>query len=192
MNALVIVANFLISILFNFVVLVLWLRIIMRYFRVSHLNPLSKIVYQFTNPWLGFVESHVYSKASHLPRYDWVCLAAIALIEAIKFTLLTLINFQAFLPLPWLLLFVMAAMVIGLCNLLFYALLLRVVLSWLKPHWEQHPMAPILIRLTEPAIALGHKILPNISGFDFSPFLIMVSLKVITLFVSSSMPLSLL
>ncbi|HFD2358171.1 TPA: YggT family protein, partial [Legionella pneumophila] len=41
-------------------------------------------------------------------------------------------------------------------------------------------------------LRLGRIIVPDISGFDFSPFIIMVILKIITLFLSASLPWKLL
>lgn len=189
MNGLVLVANFLISTFFSFVVMILWLRIILRYFRVSHLNPLSQLIYQLTNPLLGFIERHVHSKAARLPRYDWVAFGSIVFLEIVKFLLLGWVVYQVIVPFSQLVLLVLASLIIEPCNLLFYALLIRVILSWLHPHWETHPMASVLIMITEPLIRLGHKIVPDISGFDFAPFIIMIILKVITLFIGSQIHL---
>jgi YggT family protein len=189
MNGLAIVANFLISTFFSLVVMVLWLRIILRYFRVSHLNPLSQLVYQLSNPMLGFIERQVHSKATKLPRYDWVALSAIVVVEIIKFLLLGWVVYHTTVPPVLLLGLVLASLIVEPCNLLFYALLIRVILSWVRPDWERHPMASVLIMITEPLIRLGHKVVPDISGFDFAPFIVMIVLKVITLFISSQMPL---
>ncbi len=189
MNGLMLVSNFLISTLFNLIVMILWLRIVLRYFRVSHLNPLNQLVYQLTNPILGFIERHILSKTARLPQYDWVAFSAIVFVEIVKFLLLGYITYQALLPFSQLILLVLASLIIEPCNLLFYALLIRVVLSWLRPDWERHPMASVLILITEPLIRFGHKIVPNISGFDFAPFIMMIILKVITLFISAQVHL---
>ena len=192
MAGLLSVTNFLISLIFSLILFILWLRMIIRYFRVSSLHPVSQLVNRFTNPLMGFIEKNIYPKASRLPRYDWVCLAFIIIIECIKFLLLGWVVYQATIPLAWLLLMVVGDIIVQPCNLLFYALLIRVILSWVSPHWSKHPAADVLILITNPLIRFGQKIIPNISGFDFGPFIIMIVLKVITLFVSASMPLPLL
>lgn len=192
MNGLISVANFLLTTTFSLMIMLLWLRFVLRYLRVSHLNPVSQIVHRFTTPLLGFAERMVYAKITRLPRYDWVCFGAIVLLEAVKFLLLVWLNYSAVLPLAALILFVLASLIVEPCNILFYAILIRVILSWLRPDWERHPMASILILITEPPLHLGRKIIPDISGFDFSPFVIMVLLKVITLFIAAMMPLPLL
>lgn len=191
MAGLLSVSNFLIALIFSLILFILWLRMILRYFRVSSLHPVSQVVYRATNPVMGFIEKHVYPKSSRLPRYDWVCLAFIVIMECIKFLLIGWVVYHATMPFGWLLLFVAADIIVQPCNLLFYALLIRVILSWVNPHWSRHPAADILILITNPLIRVGQRIIPNISGFDFGPFIMMILLKVITLFISASMPLAL-
>ncbi len=88
-------------------------------------------------------------------------------------------------------LYLVADLIIQPCNILFYAILIRAIMSFVNPTW-QHPLAYFLYQLTEPLLILGRRIIPNISGFDFSPLIIMVILKVITLFIESNLPWSIL
>ena len=71
-------------------------------------------------------------------------------------------------PILFILLYVLADLIIQPCNLLFYAIIIRVIMSYANPGW-QHPLADFLRLLTEPLLILGRKIIPDISGFDFSP-----------------------
>lgn len=68
-----------------------------------------------------------------------------------------------------------------------FAILVRVIMSFVNPGW-QGPIADFLRILTEPLLKLGRKFISNIAGFDFSPFIIMIVLKIITLFISASLP----
>ena len=162
---------------------------VLRYFRVSVLHPVSQVVYRFTNPVLAPVEGLLYPKTGRKPQYDWICLGFIVLVEFVKFLLLGWLSYQTVIPVLWLLVLVIGDLIVQPCNLLFYALLIRIVLSWVNQHWTEHPAAGILIMVTEPVIRLGRKIIPDISGFDFGPFIMMIILKVITMFISASMPL---
>lgn len=184
--------NFLVSIIFSLIIFTLWIRIFLRYFRVSSLHPVSQVINRFTEPTIGFIENHIYPKTSRRKQYDWVCLAFIVIFECIKFLLLGWLMYQTTMPFGWILLFVAGDLIVQPCNLLFYALLIRVILSWVNPQWSHHPAAGILTMITEPAVRFGRKIIPDISGFDFGPFIIMIILKVVTLFISASMPLPLL
>lgn len=181
---------FLVSLIFSLILFVLWIRIALRYFRVSALHPVGQAIFRLTSPLFSAIEKKYYAN-KRLPRYDWLTLVAIILVEFIKFLILGWLVYQTTLPLLYLLLFVVADLVVQPCNLLFYALLIRIVLSWLNPQWQLHPAADILKLITNPLLLLGRKIVPNISGFDFGPIIILAGLKVITLFISASMPLPL-
>lgn len=191
MTGLLTVTHFLVSLVFSLFLFVLWIRLFLRYYRVSTLHPVSQVIYRFTNPLLSPVEKLFYPKKKPLPRYDWTCLALIIIVEFIKFTLLGLLIYKTVLPILYLTIFVLADLIIQPCNLLFYALLIRIIMSWINPQWRQNPAADILIYITEPLINMGRKIIPDISGFDFAPFIIMIILKVITLFIEASMPIPL-
>lgn len=191
MTGLLTVTHFLISLSFSLLLFILWMRVLFRYFRISSLHPVSQVIYRFTNPILSPIERLAYKNRRKPPRYDWIGLGAIIIVEFIKLILLSLLLYKTLLPLAYLVLFVMADLIIQPCNLLFYALLIRVVLSWVNPQWQRHPAADVLLMITEPLIKLGRKIIPDISGFDFAPFIIMVILKVITLFIEASMPIRL-
>lgn len=185
------VGYFLLSLFFSLILLVFWLRLFLRYYRVSLLHPAGKLIYQVTDPLIKPLEALLVQKNTPLPRYDWLCLCYIIVLEALKCLLFALLFYQVSLSLGSLLLYVIAALIIEPCNLLFYALLIRVILSWLNPMWQKHPAADLLKIITNPLIRMGHRIIPNTSGFDFAPFVMMIILKVIVLFITASLPLPL-
>lgn len=192
MAGLISVGYFLATLLFSLVLFVLWMRVILRYFRVSSLHPVGQTIFGLTQSFMVPLERLIYRGQNKLPRYDGVSLAFIAFVELIKFITLGFLAYQTLISADNLVLLSLADMIVQPCNLLFYALLIRVILSWVNPYWLQHPAASILIMITKPLLQFGYKIVPNISGFDFSPFIVMIILKVITLFISASVPLPLL
>lgn len=181
------VGYFLISLFFGLIVFALWLRIALRYLRVSSLNPVSRLVLSLTDPVLIPVNSLLKQKYQPSQKYDWTAFALLIVVECFKLLFLSLIIFHAIMPIAYLVLYVLADLIIEPCNLLFYAILVRVIMSFVNPGW-QHPVADFLRLLTEPLLQLGRKIIPDISGFDFSPFVVMIILKIITLFISASLP----
>ncbi len=191
MSGLIAVGYFLVSLLFDLILFMLWTRVALRYLRISSLNPFSRLIYTLTNPVVRPLYFLLKYKDQAKQRYDWPVFILIVLTEILKVIFLSLIVFQAFLPPVYILIFALADFIIQPCNLLFFALLIRVVMSYVNPYWN-HPIADFLRLLTHPLLILGRKIIPDISGFDFSPFIIMIILKVITLFIHASLPLSLL
>jgi len=192
MAGLTTVGFFLVTLLFSIILFVLWLRIILRYFRISNIHPAGKLIFSLTNPILGPIERLFHRGNKRFSRYDWVSLCMIILVEFIKFILLGLLTYHKIIPFVYLIVLIAADLIVQPCNLLFYALLARVLLDLLNPQWQRHPAADLLKIITDPLIKIGRKIIPNISGFDFGPFIMMIIFKIITLFISASMPLPLL
>jgi YggT family protein len=181
------VGFFLISIFFGLIIFGLWVRIALRYLRVSSLSPFSILINSNTDHLVKPFNQVLKQKYKPGQKYDWMAFIVLVLIELIKIICLSLLVFHVLMPIPFILLYILADLIIQPCNLLFYAILIRVIMSYANPRW-QHPLADFLRLLTEPLLIFGRKIVPDISGFDFSPFLIMISLKIITLFISASLP----
>ncbi|KTD48585.1 YggT family protein [Legionella rubrilucens] len=191
MTGLVTVGYYLVSLFFSLILLLLWARIFLRYFRISALHPISQGINGLLNPIIGPVERLVYRKQPAPKRYDWITLLFVIAVELIKFFLIGLIVYGAIMPFSYLLLFTAADLIVQPLNLLFFMVLIRALMSWINPQWH-HPAGEVLAVMTNPLLALGRKIIPDISGFDFSPIIIMIMIKVITLFISASMPLPIL
>ena len=190
MGGLVAVGYFLFTLFFSLLTAVLWIRIGLRYFRVSTLHPVSYANNSLTNPLITPISRLIPASKTRLSRYDWACFILLVVIEFLKFTLLSLLFLTAMMPLLLLVIYVLADLIIEPCNLLFYAIIIRVIMSWVNPAW-QHPVADILRICTEPLLRLGRRIVPDVFGFDFSPFIVLVILKIITLFIRASLPLQL-
>ncbi len=190
MSGLIAVGYFLFGLLFSLLSFVLWTRIALRYFRVSSLHPLNLSLNKLLNPITLPLSNLFGANKKRLSRYDWACFCLLVLVELLKFSLIGWLFIGARFPWHFLPLYVLADLIAQPCNLLFYAILIRVIMSWINPRW-QHPLADLLHLVTEPLLRLGRRIIPDISGFDFSPYVMLIMLKVITLFISESLPLHL-
>lgn len=181
------VGVFLTALFFNLIIFTLWIRIALRFLRISALSPFSQLIHTITDPIVRPFNLLLRQKYHPGQKYDWMAFCVLILVEVIKIICLSLLHFHAIMPLVFLILYVFADLIIQPCDLLFFAILIRVIMSYANPGW-QHPIADFLRLLTQPLLILGRKIVPDISGFDFSPFIIMIILKVITLFISASLP----
>ena len=70
-------------------------------------------------------------------------LALIFLIEILKVVFLNLVLFQNLLPFVYILIYALADFIIQPCNFLFFAILIRVIMSYINPYWN-HPVADFL------------------------------------------------
>lgn len=192
MSAVVSVTYFLISLIFNLFIFVLCARIVLRIFRVNPAQPIAKAIFQISDPLLQPLEKHVYPNAKQQPRYDWFGLVLLVVLCLIKFFFLGWLFLGQPLSIAYLGLFAVSDTIVQFCNFFFYALIIRVLLSWMNVQWKQHPTTLLINHITNPLIRLGHAIIPNISGFDFAPLVILAILKIITIVISTSLPLPLL
>lgn len=181
------VGFFLVSMIFSILILILWIRIALRYLKVSSLSPFSQLVLSATNPVITPIQNLLGIKYQASQRYDWLAFSLLILVEFFKIVCMSLLAFHAILPVGLMLVYILADLIIQPCDLLFYAILIRVIMSFVNPGWH-HPIADFLRLVTEPLLRFGRTLVPNISGFDFSPFIIMMILKVVTLFLSNSLP----
>ncbi len=187
MPGLIAVGLFVVSLLFSLLIFSLWLRMALRYFRISSLNPLSQLIYTITDPLVNPVQTLLKQKPSPGQKYDMCTFIVLVLTEIVKLFILSLMAFGALMPFGYLIIYVIADLIIQPCDLLFFIILVRVIMSFVNPGWSG-PIADFLRILTEPLLQLGRKIVPVISGFDFSPFIILMMLKMITLFISANLP----
>lgn len=181
------VGLFLVSLFFTLLIFSLWLRMAIRFFRISAINPVSLLIHKITNPLVMPLNSLFNLNYKAANRYEWSALGALVIVEFIKVIMLSLIAFGALMPFTFLIIYVIADLIIQPCDLLFYLILIQVILSWVSPTL-QHPVLHVIRSITKPFLAFGRKIIPDISGFDFSPFVILILLKVITLFIGYSLP----
>jgi YggT family protein len=63
-----------------------------------------------------------------------------------------------------------------LANILLIAVLIRAVLSWVNPPWDQ-PIFRLLVEITEPILAPIRRVLPRVGMFDLSPLIALIVLQ---------------
>jgi len=182
MNALTSVGYFLVTTLFGLVTFVLWVRLFIRYFSIGPFNPFVQSIYQLTNPVIIPLQRHITRSALVKSRYDLACFVLLVGCELFKFTLLNVFFLNQPLSIPFLALNVIASLIIEPCNILFYAIIARALMSWFSPQ-AQHPMLAILFAITEPLLRAFRRLLPSVGAFDFSPLAAIITLQVIELLV---------
>lgn len=185
MSGITAVGLFIVSLFFSLLIYSIWLRIALRYYRISSLNPLSQLIHTVTDPLVHPIQKFLKPKPGQ--KYDNAIFIVLILVEILKILILSLLAFHAVMPLGYFLVYILADLIIQPCDLLFFAILIRVIMSFVNPAWNG-PIADFLRILTEPLLARARKIIPNASGFDFSPFVTLLLLKIITLFVNASLP----
>jgi YggT family protein len=191
MHFLIDLGYFLFATFFSLISFILWVRIAIRYVRLSRLHPASRLIYQLTDPIVMPIAHHFPHAQAPKNIYDWPCLAVLVLVDLLKFISLGALFLGAMLPWGFLPLYIFADLLLQPCNLLFYAIILHVLISWLNPHW-QHPIVDVLRLVTQPLLNWARHKVPVMHGFDFSPLLLLILLKLISFIIRAPLPLHIL
>ncbi|MDH4256400.1 MAG: YggT family protein, partial [Gammaproteobacteria bacterium] len=73
-------------------------------------------------------------------------------------------------------------------NLFFFAILIRIILSWVAPH-AYNPISAMAGSLADPVLRPFRRIIPPIGGLDVSPIFAIVILKAVEIFLQSLRPI---
>lgn len=146
------------------------LRVLLQLVRANFYNPICQFLYKATNPVLMPLRKVI-------PAWRNLDIAGIALAwlaTAIKLVLLYATLGQT--------LGVLGLVVLALADLLDFVLLLyivlilmRVVVSFIGAD-SYHPLVPLVLQLTEPVLKPVRRVLPSVSGIDFSPMLALLAI----------------
>lgn len=169
------VAIFLLDTVFGFLTVLLLLRFLMQFARISFANPIGQFVVQATNwmvlPLRRFIPGVMgLDMSSLVPAWLLQCL----LLWITYFLRSRLIVVDD----PMLLLLVLGRGVLGVLHYGVYiyigALLLQAVLSWVNPY---SPIARPVGQLTAPLLRPIQRFVPPIANVDLSPFIAIVLLQ---------------
>lgn len=189
MNGVLAAGYFLFSLFFGLITFALWVRIILHFMRVSSLHPVNQVVLKITNPLLYPLNKVIPS--NKYKRIDIPCLILVSLICLIKFTIIGPMFFVGLFSGGYIIAFTIADLIVQPLNLLFYAIVIRVIMSWINPSFR-NPLVDLLIIITEPILSFFRKYIPEIAGFDFTPLAAVIAIKVITITIGGSLPLQIL
>lgn len=167
---------FLIQSIFDLYIFILLLRVVLQWVNTDSHNPLFILVAKLTNPPLCPIRRII-------PSLHGIDLAAILLLlglEIFKISFLVWLQINTTPHLLGLLVLGFTELLNQLINIFFYAVIALTILSWISP-LAHGPLVEILVRISEPLIRPLRAILPSISGLDFSPLILIIGLKLLSI-----------
>ena len=167
--------TFVVQVAFGLYILILMLRVLLQVLRADFYNPLSQFVVRLTEPVLAPLRRIV-------PRVGRIEGGAlIVMLGAQMFELWLVFGVKGVEYSLSGLAVISAAELLDLCTTVFFwAILIRVVLSWVSPR-TRHPASDIIHSLTEPVLEPARRALPAMGGFDLSPILVLIGLQLVNL-----------
>ena len=174
---------FIVKTLAQLYLLLLVLRFWLPLLRADFRNPVAQGILRFTSPL-------ILPLRRILPSVGRLDTATVLVAFVIQFlallVLLALVN-RPIHPLP-VAVTAVAELVILSLNLFFFAILIRIVLSWVAPH-NYNPITALLTTLTEPILAPFRRLVPAIGGLDISPVFAIILVQALVILLRSLEPL---
>ncbi|WP_221197139.1 YggT family protein [Simiduia aestuariiviva] len=158
--------------------MVVLLRLMLQIARADFYNPLSQAVVKATNPLLLPLRKVI-------PGIMGIDFASIVLALLLAMVLAqTIVWFKGFGFLnPLLLLAWSAVMVLAsLASLLFWALIIMIIASFIAPQ-SYHPALLLIRQLLHPLMGPIQRLIPPMGGLDFSPLVVIIGLQIISNFL---------
>lgn len=160
---------FLVKTLLGIYATLLMLRFLLQWARADFYNPISQFVVKLTGPVLHPVRRLV-------PGIRGLDLSALLVTWVVKSLELAVLALLLGLAPFWLApLWAIPALIGLVINIFLFAILIRVILSWLNPD-PHNPAVALLARLTDPLLLPVQQRLPPLGGIDLSPMVAMIVL----------------
>jgi YggT family protein len=170
----------LINFVFDAYIFILLLRLILQKMGANWHNPISQFVVKITQP----IVVPLRKIFPGFKGFDLAIVVAMFLLELIETMLLLWVKITLF---PG----VLGAVVVTLgmlggkvIDLYFFAIIITVIMSWV-PALQHGPLGGIVNIVTRPLMALARRFIPPIGGFDLSPIVILLALKLLEILITS-------
>lgn len=164
---------FLVNTVFGLYILIVMLRFLLQLVRGDFYNPVSQFLVKATNPVLVPLRRVI----PGLFGIDWAAVLLLLVLQIMQIVLVGIVKGYAFQPLG-LVVMSIAELASLTLNIFFFSILIQVILSWVNPGMY-NPVTSLLYSLNEPLLRPARRLIPPVSGFDFSPLVAGVALKLV-------------
>lgn len=168
---------FLVQTLFGLYIMAVMLRLLFGVARVDFYNPISQMLVKITNPPLLPLRRVVPS----VGMIDSSIILLLLLLQAAEIGLTTLLS-GGIMPLPAIAVLSAAKLIKLFTSVLFFTIIIEVIVSWF-PNMHHHPIVAIIYGVNQPFITPARRVMPDLSGIDLSPILVIIVLELINLLV---------
>lgn len=174
---------FIIKTIAQLYLLVLLLRLWLPLLRADFRNALAQGILRITSPLVVPLRRLLPA----IGRLDTATILVAIAIQYLTVLVLLAIFGQSFTTVPVLITTIIELVILSL-NLFFFAILIKIILSWIAPH-THNPATAILNTLAEPVLRPFRRIVPPIGGLDISPIFAIVLLQAAVIFLQTLKPI---
>ncbi|MGE8187817.1 YggT family protein [Pseudomonas sp. NPDC086278] len=166
-------AIFIIKTLGSLYLLIVLMRFILQLVRANFYNPLCQFIVKATQPLLKPLRRVI-------PSMFGLDMSSLVLALIIQMLLIAVILALKGFMVDWVLLvpWALIALFSLFLNIIFYAMIISVILSWVAPG-SHNPGAELVGQITEPVLAPFRRIIPNLGGLDISPIFAFIVIQLL-------------
>jgi YggT family protein len=156
--------SFLVETLFGLYILVIMLRFLLQWAKADFYNDISQFIVRLTNPLLRPLRRII----PGILGLDFAAIVLMLILQVIELLLLGY-SFNGNL-----LIIAIVQLIRLAIHIFLIVIIIQVILSWLSllgkfPMTRSHSIIRLLYQLSEPILGPLRRVLPAVSGFDFSP-----------------------
>jgi YggT family protein len=174
--------HYIIDALTSLYLLLLLLRLVFPYIRINYRNMLAQGIMRLTSPLVVPLRRIL----PPVGRIDTATLLLALVIQCVAVTLIVTLYGK---PLePWAIaLTTIIKLVVLFIHLFAFAIIIRVVLSWIAPH-QINPATQIIESISGPILAPFRRLIPSVGGMDISPVFVIIGLMALGMLIGDLAP----
>jgi YggT family protein len=157
------------------------LRFLLQVARADFYNPISQSLVKLTNPLLKPLRRII-------PGAFGIDVAALVLALLIKFVMIVLLVMilggGAQPNIALLVVWALLSCIVAILNIYYIALLASIITSWVA-QGSHNPVVLLIHQISEPILAPFRRLLPAMSGIDFSPMLAFAAIYIVQILLRS-------
>jgi len=161
---------FLLQFIAGMVVFILLLRFFLRATYVDWNHPIVAFVAKITNPLCMPFSKLIPAKG----RWDFSAIVAALVVQALFVVLLGFLADKSF-GAALIAIFAVTEVANQMLDLMFWLIIIQIILSWISP--GHNPNTAIFHQMASPILAPFQKLVPSIGGFDLSPIIAILTIK---------------
>jgi len=169
--------TYLVGTLLDLYITAVLLRLLLQWVRADFYNPVCQFLVKVTNPAIVPLRRVI-------PSIRTLDTASVVLIVALELFSVWIASRISSSPLSFQEIVIFSFMKLVATLLMTYLILIiaSVILSWVSAR-IQHPVVPLVYKLTEPVLAPFRKIIPPIAGIDLSPLFALIAIRFLLLLI---------
>jgi YggT family protein len=173
---------FIVKTLAQLYLLLLLLRFWLPFFRGDFRNPIAQGILRFTSPVVVPLRRFLPS----ISRIDTATVLVAFIVQFLALLLLLSIGGTPIHPFPVAVTAIIELVILSL-NLFFFAILIKIILSWVAPG-NYNPVTALLTTLSEPVLRPFRRYIPPFGGLDISPVFALILLQAVIIFLHTVKP----